>query len=757
MTAPAGARRARAGRCAGVALVAAGLLAASAPSALGHAALTGGAPPPGQRVEDAPARVVLRFSEPLRRELSDAVLRDSRGRRVSAELSLRGRRMVLAPRRGLARGAYRVEWRTVSTQDAHPLEGSFGFGVRAAPGAGAGSLEQSPLADGGWVRALAHGLLYAALLLFAGALLTRALLGRRWPGEEVDPAVPPALDPISPASDGSGVATLERPRAAVAPAPDSSGAARRADAVVADAGLATVALAALAAVADAADAANGLSVDGLRAYLLSGTPGIARVVLVGLAVAGLLLFRRSPRAAALAAVAALGCVVASGHANSADPRGLAIVADWVHLMAGAIWLGGAALVAATWAPELRDPAARARVTRDVLPAFGRIALPAFLAVVAAGTVNAIVELGAVRELWAGAYGRILLAKVLLVAGAAGAAWAHAYRRRNRSRPGVAAEPAGSASPAWPALRAEVTLGVGVVLLAGLLVAFPLPPRQLDAAGGAAAGLPACDPCPLPAPRADELSVAGSAGSQVVAAWIRRTPRGLTGTLRTLDSRGRPGRGRIEVPGGSARPCGAGCAAFRAPPGPALTVRVADRGRPYTAVLPAAWRRGGAPRALLERAERTMRSLRSVQEVEAVSSGPGMHAFTRYRLRAPDRLAFATGGGVRTVQIDRTQWLLVPGSPWARSAVPGGVPFRTRSWFRWTPYARAVRVLSRRPDRVELALADPATPVWIRLTVDPRTGRVLRERLTARARFIDRRFHGFDRPTRIEPPTGAARG
>jgi hypothetical protein len=113
--------------------------------------------------------------------------------------------------------------------------------------------------------------------------------------------------------------------------------------------------------------------------------------------------------------------------------------------------------------------------------------------------------------------------------------------------------------------------------------------------------------------------------------------------------------------------------------------------------------------------------------------------------------------VRTVRIDRTQWLLVPGLGWRRSPIPGGVPFRTRAWFRWAPYARPVRVLARRGGRVELALADPATPVWIRLTVDRRTGRVLRERLVARARFIDRRFHGFDRRLRIAPPRGAGDG
>jgi hypothetical protein len=250
-------------------------------------------------------------------------------------------------------------------------------------------------------------------------------------------------------------------------------------------------------------------------------------------------------------------------------------------------------------------------------------------------------------------------------------------------------------------------------------------------------------------------VAGQAGSDVVAAWIRRGPGALAGTIRTLDSRGRPGTGRIAVPGGRVRPCGTGCATFTAPLSAVLRVEAGEGGRAYSATLPAAWRPNDAreARRLLARAQATMRALRSVREDEEVSSGPGQRAFTRYVLRAPDRLAFATGGGVRTVQIDRTQWLRTPGSPWQRSAIPGGVPFRTRSWFRWTPYARSIHVLARRGPLAELALADPATPVWLRLTVDVRTGRVLRERLVARARFIDRRFSDFNAPIRIAPPRG----
>ena len=169
------------------------LLALAAPAAFGHAAFEGASPAPGERVESAPRRIVLTFSEPLNRRLSEATLETPGGRGVESRQTVSGRRIVLAPSRSLGRGAYRVRWRTVSTDDAHPLEGSFGFGVRAAAGAAGQAVEQSPLAAGGWARALARAALYAALLLFAGALIVRALAGVEWPApRRAPPSDPPA-------------------------------------------------------------------------------------------------------------------------------------------------------------------------------------------------------------------------------------------------------------------------------------------------------------------------------------------------------------------------------------------------------------------------------------------------------------------------------------------------------------------------------------------------------------------------------------
>ena len=47
--------------------------------------------------------------------------------------------------------------------------------------------------------------------------------------------------------------------------------------------------------------------------------------------------------------------------------------------------------------------------------------------------------------------------------------------------------------------------------------------------------------------------------------------------------------------------------------------------------------------------------------------------------------------------------------------------------------------------------DPATPVWMRLVIDERTDRVLRERIITKGNLRTSRYFGFGRPIRIEIP------
>ena len=738
-------RRALTRRLRAAPLIALAALAVAAPAAYGHAAFLGATPAPGARVEAAPTAITLRFTDTLNRRLSDAHLVDARsGRRVPASQHAAGPDgLVLRPATALPRGWYRVEWHTVSTTDGHELQGSFGFGVRVAAAGGGRAVEQSPLADLGWVRALVRALLYAVLLTFAGALLLAALLGRDW-------LVPASLQ-----------------AAAARAGLDAPAARRRARGLVADLGLFAAALAAGAALVDAGRAARGVSPADLSDFLLANLTGLARVGVVALVALAALLARRRPSLAALAVTGALGALVASGHANSAPARGVAIVADWAHLLGAAVWVGGIALIALAWAPAFRRGAeARLTVARHVLAPFGRVALPAFCVVLVAGVVNAAVELGAVSDLWQTAYGRVLLVKIGLVGAIAAASYVHARRLRPQLLAANPHPPAGLERRHWRLVGAEPLLALGVFAAVGVLVAFPLPPRQLDdATSGARAAVPACSPCPLPAPAPDELSVAAQGGSMVAAAWILRSAGRTTGTVRLLDYRGKPAAAPPRVLGvWSRNSCGAGCVRFAFAGTPAvISVAVAERGRTYTVALPATWRASGTARAraLLDRAQTTMRSLHSIRQVEDVTSGPGTFARTTYRLLAPDRLAYTTDRGVQGVTVGARQFVRVPGGTWQVTPTAADVPFRTASWFRFTPYATAVRLLGEHTAGgrriAELALMDPGTPVWTRLTVDEGSGRVLRDALVLPARLVTHRNAGFDAPVSISEPKGAVRG
>ena len=703
------------------------------PSAFGHAAFVGSAPEPGVRLESSPQRVVLTFTEPLNRALSRATLVAADGREldVTAQGAVE-RRLILRPKSGLGSGAYRVRWHTVSTEDGHALEGSFSFGLRARAAGGEHELEQSPLARSGWLRVALRGLFYVAVLLFAAGLLMPLLVRSRG-GSWLAPA---ALEDS--VVDVTAVRARERE-------------------LVTDLGWLAVGFAVAVMVVEAADAAGGVSVQGLSDFLLTNPSGVARVILVLSLLLAVLLASRRRRLAAACIAAALAGIAASGHASSADPRALTVVNDWLHLMSGAVWLGGLGLLVLVWWPLLRRRGSTARqaAAAHVLPAFGRVALPAFALVTATGLMGLLVQLGRLDALWSTGYGQVLLVKMTLVGLIAAASAIHAWRLRPQlldSKPPATAE-----RRHWRLVRSEPLIGVAVLAAVALLVAFPLPPRQLGEADDALAAQPACDPCPLPKPAADELPVAGQAGSEVVAGWLRRDRTGLSGTVRVSDIRGQPSRSGIDVLGATQSSCGPGCRRFRLPPAATVRVGVRDRGRRFVAELPARWRQGDSARArrLLRSAQARMRTLDSVRQTEEVTSGPGSYARTEYRLQAPDRMALKTNGGVQTVIAGERQWLRTRVTPWERKSYGSGIPFSLRRWFRWTTYARAVRLLDRRREGgrpvAELALMDPATPVWMRMVIDERTGRVLRERLVTKGHFSTSRYFGFGRRTRIEAP------
>ena len=723
------------------------LLAARAPAALGHASFLDSAPDAGARLRSSPEEIALNFTEPLNRALSKARLVDvASGKRVPAT-EIRARkedRLVLRPGAPLRRAPYRVDWHTVSTVDGHALEGSFGFGVRTAAVGGEHQLEQSPLARHGWARIAIRALLYAALFFFAGGLLNGVLLSRSEPAAW--------LVPVQVREE------LTRRRA------DGEALAAQAWTRTLDAGWLAASAAAGTALLEAADAGGSLNLGDLHDYLLTNAAGLARVGTVGALVMAALHAQRMRLAATLWVLIAFMAIALSGHANSADARAAAVLTDWMHLVAASVWIGGIAQVAATWLAPMRTlgGALRLAVMRSVLGRFGKVALPAFLVVATSGVVNALIEVGRVQDLWLTPYGRVLAVKIAFVGVVALASYWHALRLRPRILAANPHPPEPLERRHWRLLSAEPIVALAVVAAAAALVAFPLPPGQLADADQAGA-TPSCDPCPIRAARTDELPIAEQAGSRIAAFWLRREGAGLAGTIRLLDDNARPADASIQLLDGELSACGKGCWRFASSQRRRMvTVMVSEGGRRYRASVPAGWLRGGnaQARALVRRAQASMRRLSSVVEDERLTSGPGTYVRTLYRLKAPDRFTYRTSSGARSIVIGRRQWTRVRREPWQSGRFGGLTSFRTRDFFRWTPYARSARLLAIRrigARRVaEVALMDQATPVWFRLFIDLRSYHVLRDRMVTSAHFMRRRYLNFNAPLRIEPPAGASR-
>jgi copper transport protein len=162
---------------------------------------------------------------------------------------------------------------------------------------------------------------------------------------------------------------------------------------------------------------------------------------------------------AIALVFAGGLSV-SGH-DAVDPGSswLSELADWLHLSAASLWIGGLATMAVllwTGAPELR----RAAFLR-----FSRFASVLVAVILLAGLYLGYVRLDRVSDLWTTGYGRLLLVKSALFGIALGWGALHHFVLRPRLERSPEIAPAGIRR----SLLTESLVGVAVLLAAAALV------------------------------------------------------------------------------------------------------------------------------------------------------------------------------------------------------------------------------------------------------------------------------------------------
>ncbi|MDG9701201.1 copper resistance CopC/CopD family protein [Streptomyces sp. DH37] len=397
-----------------LAVLAALCLLGGATPAGAHAALTASTPARGAVVEEAPSEVTLTFTEGI--AVSDDSIRvlAPDGERVDAGAPKRlpggeGFRYGVELRRdGLPEGTYTVAWKAVSA-DSHPVAGGFTFSVGAPSETTVAVPAQE--AGGGLVGALyatARWTAYAGFLLLVGGA---AFVLACWPGAA-------RVRPVQRLVVAGWVALTAATIAALLLRGPYTGSGRLGDAFDADGiravlgtGPGTALVSRLLLLAVAALFVSVL----LGTYARRNTDGTDTGTGTGTAPGGEqaqrdrrdLVFGLSVGGAVVAAGLAATWATAE-HASTGIQTGVAIPVHIVHLLAAAGWLGGlAVLLTALW----RGPS----VPREAVARFSRLALGCVAVLAATGLYQSWRQVGGWQALTSTPYGRLLLAKVALVA------------------------------------------------------------------------------------------------------------------------------------------------------------------------------------------------------------------------------------------------------------------------------------------------------------------------------------------------------
>jgi len=404
--------------------------------ALGHAKLVRSEPKPRETLAAIPKLVELWFSEELEPGLNTIEVKDQTGKRVDrGEVALgEGNKKVQVELGELTSGLYTVTWKALSA-DQHAMRGSFIFTVSASsptPPPVSASSDQSPnisptatphdqdqmslmngAEDSGdqifWGHTLARWVSYISMMLLFGGFAFRSLV--------LIPALRRALDGAERTEAGkAGVRRILRLLWI---------------GVVLLAGTSVVALVLQASDVFDKSFAEALSPSVLSQVLATGF-GSSWILQVGsltaIAVILFLLTRGANRhpereqtvlwwAGLIAGVALLIAPSWTGHAMVAVKHfRLAVLTDWLHLLAGGFWVGGLFHLALAWPAALSKISGPNRpfAVHHLIRSFTRTAMPSVALLVLAGLYNTWAHVPGIRALWLTPYGQALSVKLFVV-------------------------------------------------------------------------------------------------------------------------------------------------------------------------------------------------------------------------------------------------------------------------------------------------------------------------------------------------------
>jgi copper transport protein len=430
-----------------------------------HAVLVRSVPEANASLSQSPARVDLFFSEAVDAKLSRIDVLDGKGRAAQTGAAqadpadANHLRVSLPP---LGTGVYSVAWKMVSATDGHETSGAFPFAVGMAapmPAAGAqmpASSEPLPLGE-----AVMKGLLYLA----AAALMGRILFAS-W-------VWAPALS-----------------KAQVSP--EDLQAYTRVSRWLVPGALVLLVAADLLSLAFQAGTVSGKVIgwpwDAAFLEVLGGTRfGWIAVARLGLALMMAILLLPPPNRWNRWVGAAGGAVLLltfslESHA-AADPAPLLpLLADWVHMLAVSVWVGGLfSFLGGMWKLCSLPPETRTRLTAELIPNFTRQAMASVLALTVTGLYAGILRVGTIDALFTTQYGEALILKLaialpMLGLGAFNFLITTPVMRKAAAQPGGG--PAQVLRFRW-LLSGEVALGVVILIWVGVFTSMA--PARVTAA------------------------------------------------------------------------------------------------------------------------------------------------------------------------------------------------------------------------------------------------------------------------------------
>ncbi|MFD4140924.1 copper resistance CopC/CopD family protein [Streptomyces sp. NPDC058572] len=379
-----------------------GALVAGAGPASAHAALTGSNPKDGAVVATAPKQVTLTFSEQIAMgENSIRVLEPSGKRADKAKVRDLGSGGSVVYgvdlQAGLPDGTYTVAWQAVSA-DSHPVSGAFTFAI-GAPSKTTVALPDEEAGGGvvGFLYGVARYASYAGFILLAGGAAFVLVCWQR--GASVRPLQRLVVQGwITLTAATLAMLLLRTPYTGSGELGDAFDLGGLGDVLATKTGAALVSRLLLLGAAALFIAVL------FGAYARREDAQEKKDLTFGLAVGGTVV------AAGIGATWAL-----SEHASTGVQPGLAMPVDVLHLLAVAAWLGGlAALLTALY----REPS----IERAAVRRFSTLAFTSVVVLAVTGIYQSWRQVGSWSALTGTSYGRLLLAKVALVAVMVAVAW-----------------------------------------------------------------------------------------------------------------------------------------------------------------------------------------------------------------------------------------------------------------------------------------------------------------------------------------------